>query len=200
MKDMSAPKRPIDSARLIYWSIFVLLVLVFFLMFKLKAPTRTIPILTQSVPAYHVITPAELTRKRVTESEAQKQGVVLAETSLTNHYTLDRIEAGQPIFARQIGTAPDRELIANTLTVAVPVSKVITAARALQAGDVVAVATTPESDSSAAPVLLLSQILVLDVRNGPDDQFVKLAIPVAQWPEFVTKSHNSKLILTTYVK
>lgn len=197
---MSAPQRPINAARLIYWSIFSLLVLVFFLMFKLKAPTRTIPILTRSVPAYHVITPGELTRKRVAESEAQKQGVVLAESDLSQHYTLEGVAAGQPIFGHQIGTVPDRELIANTLAVAVPISKVIDDSISLQAGDVVTVATASESDNSAVPVLLLSQVLVLDVRSDLDRQFIKLAIPIAQWPEYITKSHNSKLILTRYIK
>jgi hypothetical protein len=164
-----------------------------------KPASLRIPVPVRDLPAHHIIESGDLTIKRVNKSDIAA-GVVLTAKDAIKRYTREALKASQPILSNQIGTIPDQRLIANTLAVDIPLSRVENLSGQIQAGDVVSVAAL-SPQNNPAPVPILTEVLVLNV-NSPATAAanITLAIPMNQWPDFMTKTQNAKLILAKQVK
>lgn len=185
-----------DSAKTIYWIIFALLLIGFLVVFSRK-PTRKVIAVARDVPAYHIFRSIDLTFKRVREDELQ-DGAITSADLVIKHYARKSLHAGEVMLANQVGPEADERLISNTLKVEIPLENILSASGNLVAGDVVSIAAAPSPD--AAPVPVISEVLVLDVESTPPNARLTLAIPLNAWPDFLAKTNHAKLVIARHIR
>jgi hypothetical protein len=160
---------------------------------------RTVRILVpaKDISTYHIVEATDLTVKQIPSNEA-KPDVLFSQEDLVSCYARLPLKAGQPVTKDQVGFVQDRRLIVNTLVVNIPASR-LQFASDIQPGEVVsltAISKKPEN----APVLVLTEALVLDVSHRGNDSIVTLAVPVTEWTNYLAKTWDAQLMLNKLVK
>jgi Flp pilus assembly protein CpaB len=155
----------------------------------------TVP--AKNLAANHVIIAGELKTKRVAPDQVKPEMLTNA-GDLVGRYTFVPLNGGEPVLASQVGKASDPRLLKNTLVVELAAGK-FTFAGPVEPGDVVSASTVSATPTGNAAELILSEVLVLNV-SGSATPSVVLAVPLAEWPKFQTKSANATVNLARLVK
>lgn len=154
-----------------------------------------VPLLNREVPAYHIITANDL-YLGVVDSNFVGTRIIRDAQELIGHYTITSILADKPILGDQIGPKPESRLITNTLAVAIPATSTTLLGGNLHAGDIVSIASMPLSNATALPRIVFDSVLVLDVKQSPQNQaIIILAIPTFRWPSFLAEMQNATVVL-----
>ena len=182
MSKPSAPKPPRDLVSWLYWG--VLLIVPFVAIWMANKPGyEKFPVLRHDMPAYHLITSADIIRKTVGTNTAN---VIRDDSRLVNHYTRSSIKANQPIQENQIVPGLNQPL--KAVAVAVSASRLTLLTGSLNPGETVNVSVV--GGAGQEPQVMLSGVLVLDVL--PAENNVVLAIPEDRLMDYL-KIRNAPL-------
>lgn len=196
------PKRPLDWASLLIWLALVVIIGVSAYAISQRPATTTIvwaPV--RDLPAYHLITTADVITKTVAVSAAPVKPVS-ASDALDLRYTRQPLAVGQVIQESQLLPAASRELVSDTALVSLPATPAMAFNGRLAAGTIVTVWTVTNT-GQAQP--LLNEALVLDVQKvegqseSEENAFpyvVVLAVPRPKQAELLTAMATGSLMFT----
>lgn len=189
------PKPPRDYLAWIYWIPFLLIVSIGIFLIARKPTYISLPFLKHEVTAYYLIKANDVYVGSV-DANIVTSSTIRNLQDLIGHYTLSSILADKPILGDQIGPKPESRLITNTLAVAIPANSTTLLGGNLHAGDIVSIASVPLSNAPTLPRIVFDSILVLDVKQSPQNQAVIiLAIPTYRWPSFLAEMQGATVVL-----
>jgi Flp pilus assembly protein CpaB len=192
-----ASRRPHNYFSWMRWIFFLLVVAITPIWMAHKPTQVSVPLLHNKLPAYHIIMQGDIYIGQVdiTTLSADTR-IIRALQDLIGHYTLTTIFADKPILGDQIGPKPDLRLLLHTLAVAIPANTTTLLGGNLHAGDIVSIASVPLSKATALPRIVFDSVLVLDVKQSPQNQAVIiLAIPTYRWPSFLAEMQSATVVL-----
>jgi hypothetical protein len=192
-----ASRRPHNYFSWTRWILFLLVVAITPLWMAHKPTQISVPLLLNRLPAYHIILRGDIYFGQVNTNIISADSSIIREVQeLIGHYTLTSILADKPILGDQIGPKPELHLLLHTLAVAIPASSTTLLGGNLRAGDIVSIASVPLSNATLLPRIVFDSVLVLDVKQSPQNQAVIiLAIPACRWPSFLKEMQDATVVL-----
>lgn len=118
---------------------------------------------------------------------------------MVNSYALVPLKAGEVVTQAQVRAVPDRRLTVNSLVVNIP-TKRLEFASELQPGEIVSLTAIPADPADFSPTVVLAETLLFDVGRSGNDPTVTLAVPLAEWPNFLAKTKDARLIIAKLAK
>lgn len=160
-----------------------------------------------TLPAYHLITSADLTRIKL-PPRSVPPGVVAGSSGLVGRYTLTEARSRNPLRASQLGPPVQTASISNTVPIQITSSGLTNLSGVLKAGDTVNVFLVPASAKPGAltPPKEFSNVLALDVKGGPGGKGEKsttggpltvvVALPASRLQDFAARSRGATFLVT----
>lgn len=140
----------------------------------------TVPVAVESLPPYHQITIADLSRTQIPRSSISGDAIRNTQ-QIVGKYTVGPIEPGTPIIDSMLGPTVEERLISDTVPLALKLGTTATFGGKLSRGQVVELWDTDQR--------LLSDVLILDVQCLDSDTWlVVFAIRSQLYSDVVSRS------------
>jgi hypothetical protein len=146
-----------------------------------------VSVLVADLPAFHVITLADLTDEPIAPGELADHAY-LQQGALVNAIALVPLDKGKPIKATSVLAAPDPALIADALFIPLQVAPTLTFDGRLKSGDLVS--------AWSNGTRLAERMLILDVTRHDSVSFVFVACPTTKCQAIIDANKNQTLIFT----